>query len=101
MKPLPLWEMERIAGMSTREAQEEALQRIPEQRRTMVSHFLVMYYAKRLCEALPSNGHGEVLKLIPSHLSDDACALARSYVRAARMVAEDNKNQRAYKDDGG
>lgn len=101
MKPLPLWEMEQIAGMSTREAQEEALQRLPEGRRTMVSHFLVLHYAKRLCEALPSNTHHDVLELIPSHLVDDARALGRSYLKAARIVAADKNKRGAYKDDGG
>lgn len=101
MKPLPLWEMEQIAAMSTREAQEQALGRVPDPRRTMVSHFLVMHCAKRLCEALPSNTHGEVLKLIPAHLVEDARALGRSYVKAARIVAADKNKRGAYKDDGG
>jgi len=84
----PIADAERIVALPDRAAREAALLAIESgDRRDMVSHFLVLRYAKALCEAMPLGEHEDLIRQIPEHLVDDVKPLARSYIRAARIVA--------------
>lgn len=86
----PLLDVDYILAMSTRQAREAALLKLESNRRDMVSHFLVMAYAKQLCEAAPLGTHQSVIDQIPESLAEDAKALGRSYLKAARIAAAAN-----------
>ena len=87
----PLTDAERIFALPDRAARESALLALTQDRRDMVSHFLVLKFAKALCEALPNGGQkggqDALLAQIPAHLVVDVKLLARSYIEAACMVA--------------
>ena len=87
MQISPLADTERIAALPDRAAREAALLALEPNRRNMVSHFLVLRFAKALCEALPGGAHDQVIAEIPEALVADVLPLARSYVKAARLVA--------------
>lgn len=87
--------------MADRAAREAALLQLQPGRRDMVSHFLVVAYAKRLCEAAPLGTHQSVMDDIPESLAEDAKALGRSYLKAARIAAaSDNKSSGDYRRNG-
>lgn len=83
----PLQDMERIFALPGRAAREAALLRLHEDRRRMVSHFLVLRFAKCLCEAVPRGAHEAVLDQVPAQLVEFVKPLARSYIQAAQIVA--------------
>ena len=83
----PLTDADRIFALPDRAAREAALLKLEINRRDMVSHFLVLKFAKRLCEATPRGEHETVIEQIPAHLVEDVKPLARSYIEAAKIVA--------------
>lgn len=83
----PLVDRDRILALPDRPSREAALLQLEQHRRDMVSHFLVMVFAKQLCEAAVNNTHEAVIAGIPASLVDNAKALARSHIKAARIVA--------------
>ena len=84
----PIADAERIVALPDRATREAALLAIESgDRRDMVSHFLVLSFAKKLCEAIPLGEHDTLLAQIPAHLVEHSKLLARSYIRAARIVA--------------
>ena len=83
----PLQDTERIFAMPDRVAREAALLQLDPDRRDMVSHFLVLRFAKALCESTPRGAHDSVIADIPECLVADVKPLARSYITAARVVA--------------
>jgi hypothetical protein len=97
----PIADMRAIVALATKAEREAALLRLEPMYRYQVGHYLVMHYAKALCEALPTQSHEAVLAEIPDSLLEDARALGRSYVKAAqRKAASDPEKQQAsrYKD---
>ena len=80
----PLQDTERIFAMPDRAAREAALLTLEPDRRDMVSHFLVMRFAKALSD---QNGCADLIAGVPEHLVADVGRLARSYITAALVVA--------------
>ena len=79
----PLTDADRIFALPDRAAREAALLALTQDRRDMVSHFLVLRFAKALCEALPRGEHDTMIAQIPAHLVEDVKPLARSYIEAS------------------
>jgi hypothetical protein len=84
----PLIDAERIHALPDRAAREAALLALEPHRRDMVSHFLVLRFAKALCapegipvsdhKAVPRGAHEALIEQIPAHLVDQVKPLARS-----------------------
>lgn len=84
----PIQDRDRILALESRAAREAAILQLAEGgRRNMVCHFLIMAFAKQLCESLPHKTHEFVLARIPLHLVEQSKDLARSHIQAARIVA--------------
>lgn len=80
---------DRILALPDRPSREAALLQLEDNRRKMVSHFLLISFAKQLCEAAPAGARAcnSIISDIPAHLVDDAKALGRSFIKAARITA--------------
>lgn len=91
----PLMDTDRIFALPDRASREAALLRMESNRRDMVSHFLVLKYAKTLCEAVPRGAHDQVIEQIPAQLVEAVKPLARSYIQAAKIVANNNAGGRS------
>ncbi len=94
----PLADCDRILALPDRPSREAALLQLAAGgRRDMVSHFLAMRFAKLLCEAAVTGSHEAVIAGIPASLVDVSKALARSHIKAARIVAASNNSAEAGK----